>query len=156
MWTAEHDAAFTALKSALVRELILKLPDLNKRFILQTDASDKAVGAVLMQEHDDQKFPVAYASKKLLPREKNYSVIERECLAIVWGIEKFNRYLFGVEFDLETDHKPLAYLNTAKTLNPRLLRWALRLQPYRFRIVAVKGEHNVGPDFLSRTTMKMQ
>ena len=93
-WTPELDRSFEELKSALTKEPILKLPDLNRKFILQTDASDKAIGAILMQDHEGEKYPVAYASKKLLPRERNYSVIERECLAIVWGIEKFSRYLF--------------------------------------------------------------
>ena len=71
----------------------------------------------------------AYASKKLLPRERNYSVIEKECLGLIWGVEKFRKYLYGVEFLLETDHKPLSYMQTAKVLNPRIMRWAMKLQP---------------------------
>ena len=67
----------------------MRLPDFDKEFILRTDASDYGIGAVLLQEHEDVKFPVAYASKKLLKREVNYSVIEKECLAIVWGFQKF-------------------------------------------------------------------
>ena len=74
---------------------MLKLPELDKLFIIRTDASDTGVGAILLQEVDGEKMPVAYASKKLLDREKNYSVIEKECLGVIWGISKFHRYLFG-------------------------------------------------------------
>ncbi len=87
----------------------------------------------------------------MLPREQNYSVVERECLAIVWGVGKFHKYLFGREFLLETDHQPLIYLNKAKVANSRLMRWALLLQPYRMTIRAIRGSDNVGADFLSRT-----
>ena len=120
-------------------------------FVLWSDPSDVGVRAVLLQEFEGEgPLPIAYASKKLLPREKNYSIIEKECLRIIWGIEKFRKYLYGVEFLPETDHKPLSYLQTAKVPNPRIMRWAIRLQPYRFRIVAIRGQDNLGADYLSR------
>ena len=119
---------------------------------MRTDASDLGVGAVLLQVHEREKFPVAYASKKLLPREKAYSVMEKECLAIVWAVRKFEPYLYGRCFILETDHQPLMYLQRAKVANGRIMRWALALQPYRFKIEAIKGSDNVGADFLSRST----
>ena len=151
IWQDSHDKSFNELKEKIINPPILKLPKIHEPFIVRTDASDIGLGCVLLQENDKgEKFPVAYASRKLLPRERNYSTIERECLAIVWGIEKFHRYLFGTEFKLETDHKPLSYLQTAKVLNPRIMRWALKLQPYRFRIMSIKGEENVGADYLSR------
>lgn len=128
----------------------MKLPEFNETFILRTDAADDGRGAVLLQMEDDEKLPVGYASRKLQPREKAYAVIEKECLAVVWGIQKFHQYLYGREFLLETDHQPLTYLNKAKTENSRLMRWALQLQPYRFRIIAIKGSDNVGADYLSR------
>ena len=112
--------------------------------------SDVGLGAVLLQESEGNKWPVAYASKKLLDRERNYSVIEKECLGVIWGISKFHRYLFGKEFVLETDHQPLVYLNKSKMTNSRLMRWALALQPYRMRIQAIPGRENVGADYLSR------
>ena len=74
----------------------------------------------------------------------------RECLGIIWGFENFRKYLYGVEFLLETDHKPLSYMQTAKVLNPRIMRWAMKLQPHRFRIVAIRGRDNLGADNLSR------
>ena len=93
---------------------ILRMPDHNLKYILRTDASDIGVGAVLLQEYTDGVFPVAYASKKLLPREQNYAVIERECLAVVFGVKKFEKYLYGREFTLQTDHAPLAWLTRSK------------------------------------------
>ena len=72
---------------------------------MQTDASDTGVGAALLQNFDDGLFPVAYASNKLLQREKNYSAIERECLAIAFAVQK---YLHGTEFVLHTEHRPLS------------------------------------------------
>ena len=83
-------------------------------------------------------------------REQAYSTVERECLALVWGISKFQVFLEGVEFTIETDHRPLAYLNQAKCTNSRVMRWALSLQPFRYRIEAIRGSENVGADFLSR------
>ncbi len=149
-WDEPQQRAFQTLKDLLTREPILRMPCPEREFILQTDASDDGVGAVLMQEFPDGKFPIAYASKKLLQREKNYSVIERECLALVFGVKKFQRYLYGKEFVLQTDHMPLSYLHKCKLENGRLMRWALFLQTYRFRLEAIKGKENVGADYLSR------
>nr|XP_034310606.1 uncharacterized protein LOC117680625 [Crassostrea gigas] len=150
IWTESQQRAFDTLKHMLSERPILKLPEFNETFILRTDAADDGIGAVLLQIEGDEKLPVAYASRKLQPREKAYAVIEKECLAVVWGIQKFHQYLYGREFLLETDHQPLTYLNKAKTENSRLMRWALQLQPYRFRIIAIKGSDNVGADYLSR------
>jgi hypothetical protein len=126
------------------------LANVHEPFILQTDASCDGIGAILLQEEEGVRHPVAFASKKLLPRERNYSTIEREALAIVWGVRKFENYLYGRHFFLETDYHPLQYLLKAKYSNGRLMRWALALQPYRFTITAIKGSENVGADFLSR------
>lgn len=146
-----QDKAFRTLKAFVASPPILKVPDFSKPFILQTDASDVGIGAILIQEGEDQiPHPIAFASKKLLDREKRYSTIERECLAIVWGIQKFQEFLYGSHFVLETDHQPLQYLNRAQFQNGRLMRWALALQPYRLTIRAIKGRENRGADFLSR------
>ena len=80
---------------------------------------------MLLQEFEGQcRLPIAYVSKKLLPRERNYPVVEKEFLGIIWSVEKFRKCLYGVEFPLETDHKPLSFMQTAKVLNPRLMCWA--------------------------------
>ena len=149
-WDQAQENAFETLKSRLESAPILHLPDHSRSYILRTDASDIGIGAVLLQQDGDQFFPIAYASRKLLPRETAYAVIERECLALVWGIAKFHIYLYGKQFLVETDHHPLAYLTTAKVNNSRCMRWALGLQQYRFNVKAIKGTENIGADFLSR------
>ena len=149
-WGQSQEYAFQTLKERLITAPVLHLPDCQLPFLLRTDASDIGIGAVLLQRQETD-FPVAYASRKLLPRECSYSTIERECLAIVWAIQKFQSYLYGREFVLETDHQPLVYLQRAKVTNSRILRWALSLQPYRFKIECIKGSENVGADYLSRS-----
>ena len=150
VWTEAQESAFHALKSHIVNPPVLRLPDVRKTFFLQVDASNEGIGAILLQEEDGVKHPVAFASKKLLQRERNYSTIEREALSIVWGIKKYEKYLYGQHFVLETDHHPLQYLTKAQFTNSRVMRWALALQPYRFTVRAIKGSQNVGADFLSR------
>lgn len=103
---------------------------MKESFILQTDASDRGLGAVLLQCEGDQKLPVAYASRKLKDSESVYATVEKECLAIVWAIQKFQKYLYGQEFVFETDHSPLVYLNKSKVTNPRLMRWSLSLHHF--------------------------
>ena len=76
--------------------------------------------------------------------------MERECLAVVWGVRKFQLYLYGRPFVLQTDHQPLVFLNKAKLLNDRIMRWALFLQSYRMHIMAIKGADNVEADYMSR------
>ncbi|RUS72103.1 hypothetical protein EGW08_020129 [Elysia chlorotica] len=89
VWGEPQERAYATLKKAVISKPILVLPDVNKEFVLRTDASDIGLGATLLQNRDGHIFPVAYASRKLLDREKKYSVMERECLGIVWGIKKF-------------------------------------------------------------------
>jgi len=84
-----------------------------------------------------------YASRKLLPQEQNYSVGEREALAIIWTVDKFHRYLYGQHLTLESDHHPLEYLQTSHSKNPKLMRWSLALQPYRYTVRYIKGTENV-------------
>ena len=149
-WGEAQEKAYQSIKALLTKEPILRLPDPGKTYFLRTDASDSGIGAVLMQEHDGKLFPVCYGSKKLSSAERNYSAIEKECLAIVWGFKRFHLYLYGVPFVLQTDHEPLKYMNSAKFANGRLMRWAMFLQSYNFRVEAIKGSENVGADYLSR------
>ena len=97
-WGEMQEKAFTTLKRLLVTEPVLRLPDMSKPFVLRTDTSDVGIGAVLLQQHEEKLFPVAYASKKLLPRKGNYSTMEKECLAVVWAVKRFNVYLYGAPF----------------------------------------------------------
>ena len=87
--------AYAALKKAVISKPILVLPDVNKEFALRRDASDIGLSATLLQKRDGHMFPVAYAGRKLLDREKRYSVMENECLGIVWGIKRFALYLYA-------------------------------------------------------------
>ena len=150
IWTDAQEKAYRKLRATITEKPVLKLPDITKQFTLRTDASDTGLGAVLLQEHDGKLFPVSYASRKLLDRERNYSTIEKECLAIVWAVKKYLPYLYGVEFILQTDHQPLTYINRAKYENSRVMRWALYLQDYRMTVESIKGKDNVGADYMSR------
>jgi len=93
---------------------------------------------------------IAYASRKLLPRESNYSTIEKECLAVVWALKFFRIYLYGQAFVIQTDHQPLAWLQRMKDSNSRLTRWALAVQPYCLTMVHRRGLDNGNADGLSR------
>jgi len=90
--------------------------------------------------------PTSYASRKLSATEKAYSVNDKQCLAVIWAVQTFERYLNGKQFILETDQQRLLYLNRAKIANARLMRCALQLQPYQFTIKAIKGSGNIGAD----------
>ena len=149
-WGEPQEKAYMTLKALLAKPPILKLPDFSKQFVLRTDASDLGIAAILMQEHDNEMFPVAFASKKLLQRQRNYSTIERECLSIIWAVQKFEAYLWGRDFVIQTDHQPLTYINQTKVINKKIMRWAMILQEFRFRVESIPGNQNFGPDFLSR------
>ena len=89
-------------------------------------------------------------AEDLVIRKKNYSTIERECLAIIWALKEFEIYLYGGEFILQTDHQPLVYLNRAKFVNGRVMRWAMVLQNYDIKYESIKGDENVEADYMSR------
>ena len=151
IWTQQCETAFANLKSYLSTEPILKAPDFGKRFLLQTDASKTGIGAVLSQLDDKlREHPVVYLSRQLKPNERNYSVSEQECLAIVWSINKLRYYLLGRAFSVITDHKALQWLDKTKLANSRLMRWSLILQEYNFDIQYRKGITNTNADSLSR------
>ena len=121
-WTDVCERAFNELKSLLKSPPILRPPHWDELFILQVDASDFGVGAILCQvDNEGQEHPVVFASRKLQPREIKLSTTEKECLAIVWAVETFRYYLFGRKFILQTDHNPLVWLNQVKNKNRKLL-----------------------------------
>ena len=120
----------------------------NKPMILQTDASCKGLGACLLQNEK----PVYFASKALTEMQKGYVAIELELLAVAWVMEKFHHFLYGNEFTLETDQKPLEAI-LSKSLNqatPRLQRILIRTFPYNFKIRYIPGATNHVADYLSR------
>ena len=122
-------------------------PDFTRTFILQTNAS--GVGAVLSQGEEEDR-PIAYFSRKLLPRERAYSTVKKECLAIVLAIKHFRPYLLGRPFLVQTDHRALRWLHQFREKNARLTRWSLLLQPYTFTVQHRKGRDNANTNVLSR------
>ena len=149
-WTPDHDAAFTALKTALSADSFVRFPDFSQPFILACDASNHQVGAVLLQQFDAALQPVYYFSKTLDTHQQKYSVTEKECLAIVLAVKTFHVYLHGTFFIVRTDHRALVWLSRMKDTSSKLLRWSMFLQNYNFLIVYGKGEANVVADALSR------
>lgn len=149
VWTKECQVAFEKLKNSLVIAPVLDFPnfDINNEFILRTDASGYAVGAVLSNSNDK---PIAYASRMLNKAEQNYCTIEKELLAIVWAIKHYRPYLFARKFKILTDHKPLIYLFGMSNPSSRLTKFRIAIEEYDFTIEYVKGSENVTADALSR------
>ncbi|KAL0190638.1 hypothetical protein M9458_013336, partial [Cirrhinus mrigala] len=149
-WTELCQQAFTQVKAALCGGPLLHSPDFSLPFLLQTDASDRGLGAVLSQEIEGEERPVLYISRKLSKRETKYSTIEKECLAIRWAVLTLRYYLLGREFTLCSDHAPLQWLHRMKDTNARITRWYLALQPFKFQVVHRPGVQMAVADFLSR------
>ena len=119
--------------------------------MLQTDALDRGIGAVLSQlDEDGHDHPVAFFSRKLLPREERYFTVEKECLAIKLGVQAFKVYLLGKPFCVQTDHWALVWLDKLKDKNSRLTRLSLALQPFQFSVRYCVGRANGNADALSR------
>lgn len=146
----EFVETFNKCKIILTSSHVLQYPDFTKPFILTTDASNFAIGAVLSQGPIGQDRPVAFASRTLTKTEERYSVIEKEFLAITWGCKYFRPYLYGKRFTLFTDHKPLTYMFSLKDPNDKMLRWRLRLQEFDYDVKHRAGKQNIVADGLSR------
>ena len=149
-WDEPQEKAFVTLRESLLRRPVLRLSDHAKAFVLCTDAANCGLGAALMQEHHEKYYPVAYGSKKLTSAERRYSILEKEWIAIVWGVSKFRLYFAGKPFILQTNHQPLSFLNDAKFKNDRIMRWALALQGFNYTVKDIPGNDNVLADYLSR------
>lgn len=137
------------LKSKLTSKL-LQYPDFSKPFILTTDASGYAIGAILSQGKLGQDRPIAYASRTLNQAELNYATVEKELLAIVWSCRHFRPYLLGHKFQIITDHKGLTWIFNVKDPSSRLIRWKLLLEEYEYEIQYRAGQQNCNADSLSR------
>jgi len=150
-WSQEQVNSFDTIKNCIINATALSIPDFSKEFILRTDSSDVGLGAVLAQIGDDGKeVPIAFASRSLSNTERHYHATEKECLAITWSLKKFEAYLDGLPFTLETDNRALVWLNKMKDTNSKFMRWSLRIQDFAPKIVHCPGKYNVVADALSR------
>ncbi len=145
-WTEVCQQALTKVKAALCGGPLLHSLNFDLPFLLQTDASDRGLGAVLAQVVGGEKRPVLYLSRKLSKRETRSSTMEKECLAIRWAVLTLRYYLLGWEFTLCSDHAPLQWLHCMKDIT----RWYLALQPFKFKVVHRPGVQMAVADFLSR------
>jgi len=150
-WIEECQHNFDTLKEKMVTTLILVFPDWKKEFHVHVDASSVTLGIILAQQGEgDIDHPISFSSKKLSTTEKNYTMTEREGLAMVYALQKFRHYLLGSHFKMYTDHSTLKYLVNKPVLGGRICRWLLLFQEYDFEVVVNLGRLNNGPDHLSR------
>ena len=152
--TEKEKLAAELLKQKVSEYPILQFPDFNLPFILKIDASQIKIVAVLLQQKQQQRVLISCSSRLLSPAERNYSIVEREALAVVWGINHYRPYLFGRNFLIITDHKSLQYLYNFRDPNGRLVRWILALQEYDFEVQYRSGAQNTIADALSRLPLE--
>lgn len=146
LWSKDCQDAFEKIKEALISPPLLRYHDFNLPYVLTTDASNDAIGAVLSQIINGLDQPLAFASRTLKKAEKNYDTTEKEFLAVTWSSRNYRPYLLSNMFVVYTDHKPL----TGKLNTPRLLRMQYKLSEFDFDIKYKAGEYNVVADALSR------
>ena len=155
-WDDSCETTFETLKTKLTTAPLLAYPNYEKPFILYTDACVTGLGAVLSQNDDaGQEHPIVFLSRSLTDAEKNYTITELECLAIVWSVKKLHVYLDGSQFTLITDHSALQWLFSFSGPNKRLIRWSMELQPYRenMTIKYRAGRVHTNADPLSRAPL---
>jgi hypothetical protein len=145
-WAPQHQQAFDLLKQAMVNTPVLALPDFTQPFVLETDACNTGVGAVLMQNN----HPVAYQSQALSPRNQALSTYEKECLGILIAVDKWRPYLQHKQFVIRTDHKSLLHLVDQRLHMPLQHKAFLKLMGLRYEIQYKKGSSNLAADALSR------
>ena len=149
-WGETEQSAFEQIKALIASAPVLHRPSFNHQFVIQTDASDTGLGAVLTQTIDGEERVLCFASRTMTAAERNYSVTERECLAVLWAIRKFRAYVEGYHFKVITDHSSLKWLCNLHNPTGRLARWALEMQAYDYDVEHRKGSMNHVPDALSR------
>ena len=149
-WTADCQRAFDTLKRALVSAPVLSYPDFSLPFHLYVDASQTGIGLTLGQIVEGKEVVIAYAGRDFNQAERNYSATEREALAVIDGIKRFQSYLYGRRFYIHTDHSALKWLMSIQDPTGRLARWSLLIQQFDFEIIHRPGKSNGNADALSR------
>jgi len=153
-WDNEADRSFNLLKDAFKNDELLIFPDPEKEFVVETDSSDFAVGCVLSQvsNHDNLLHPVAFYSRSLNKAEANYTIYDKELLAVITAFEVWRHHLEGAKFPIQviTDHKNLLYWKKPQRLNQRQIRWSMFLSKFDYRISFRPGASSGKPDSLSR------
>ena len=149
-WTEDCEAAFSKLKELLISSPILAYPTAEDEFVLDTDASNYAIGAVLSQIQNGEERVIAYASHTLQKTQQNYCTTKRELLAVVHFVAHFRHFLYGVHFTVRTDHASLKWLRNFKNIDGMLARWLTALECYDFTVEHRKGELHGNADGLSR------
>ena len=147
MWGPDQEAAFSRLKTALLKAPVVHQPDMDKAFHVSTDTSQHGVGAVLYQVVNGEKKYVSFMSKALKKGQRNYSATKRELLAIVYALKRWEPFLAGTKFSVETDHKALSFLHNAKSHMVR--DWARYLSTLDFTVSHIPGADNILPHYLS-------
>ncbi|KZS10306.1 Uncharacterized protein APZ42_025260 [Daphnia magna] len=150
VWGKDQKDSFGELKTALLTAPVLAHPDYALPMEIIPDACGYGIGAVLAQKKEGVEHPLAYASRLLSDSEKNYSITEKECLALIWSLTKFRCYVWGCQINITTDHEALCWLLTKKDLAGRLARWSLSLQEYDIQIKYRSGKLHNNADCLSR------
>ena len=149
-WDKREEQSFLALKAAMATAPVLCLPGFERQFVVTTDASDVAIGAILEQDFGSGLQPIAFSSRKLNPTKIRYSAYERELLGIVWAIGQWKHYFQGPHpIVIQTDHAPLRHLPSQTSVNSRVWRWLAVLQGYNVDIRHIPGKKNPA-DSLSR------
>ena len=150
-WSAEMQEAFVTLTDKVASTKYLVHPDENLPYIINTDASAKAIGTVLLQQdREGNTNIVSTASRVLIPTEQCYTTCEQELLGIIFALEKFRIYVYGHKIILYTENKPLIFLNRRAITSNRVARYMVNLQQYDIKIRHVKGAHNHLADIISR------
>ncbi len=151
-WGPSQTKAFETLKEKLTSSPVLIFPDYTKEFILCTDASDVGLGGILMQERNGNTHPIAYASRLCTTAERNYSITERETLAVglIYCLEHFRDMILGYKIRVWTDHTAIQNLFKHKNLRGRLALWFATLQNYEIEFEYIPGKKNTAADALSR------
>lgn len=149
-WGKEQQTAFDSLKVLLSNPPLLHSPRFDQQFILQTDASDRALGAVLQQWRGKDLVPVAYASRLLSNSEINISTYEKEGLAAIWACERFAKFIEHTHFILQTDNQALSWLKAQPHSLGKIGRWLYRLSAFSFEVQHISAHDNPVADALSR------